>query len=78
MLEEPQSSPSRWMRVQQAVQYAGVSKHFIKELLRKREIRTIKAGKHFLIDVLDLDKYFEKLQEQQHASSGNGEVGAGG
>jgi excisionase family DNA binding protein len=63
-------SQSRWLRIEQAAKYASVSVHFVKQLVRKREIVPIKAGKYFLIDRLDLDKYLEGLKVQQ--GNGNG------
>jgi hypothetical protein len=39
--------------VEQAAKWAGVSVHFLKELVRKRKNR------------IDLDRYLEKLHEQQ-------------
>jgi excisionase family DNA binding protein len=61
---------SRWLRLEQAAHYASVSKHFVKQLLRKRELIPIKAGKYFLIDRLDLDKYLERLKVEQGSRAG--------
>lgn len=72
MLELDRSQ--RWMRVQEAANYARVSVRFIKELLRTRKLKRIKAGRYIVLDRLALDNYLEKLAEQQGASNGDGDV----
>jgi hypothetical protein len=64
---------ARWLRAEQGAKWAGLSVHFLKELVRKRKITPLKAIKYFLIDRLELDWYLEKLYEQHrhNASSAN-------
>jgi excisionase family DNA binding protein len=67
--------PERWLRVEDAAKYANVSVHYLRGLLRKRELPPLRAGKHFLVDCLDLDRYFEKLKAQRQArSNGDGHL----
>ena len=69
MLEEFEA---RWLRVEDAAKYARVSVHYVRGLLRKRELPPVRTGKHSIIDRLDLDAFLEKLKQEQHAS-GNGD-----
>lgn len=58
----------RWLRIEEAAEYAGVTVFFMRELIRKRVIAPIPMGKRFLVDRLDLDAYIESLK----GGNGNG------
>ncbi len=57
--------PARWLRIQEAADYAGVTIFFMRELIRNREIRPMKIGKRFIIDLRDVDRYIERLKTGQ-------------
>lgn len=52
----------RWLRIEEAAEYAGVTLFFMRELIRKRVLVPIPMGKRFLIDRLDLDAYIESVK----------------
>ena len=50
----------RWLRIEQAAEYIGVTPTFMKTLLRRREVPYAKAGRRYVIDRRNLDAYLER------------------
>ena len=53
----------RWLRIEQAAEYIGVTPTFMKTLLRRREVPHATAGRRYVIDRRDLDAYLEGLKQ---------------
>jgi len=54
-----QSVNSRWLTIPQAAVYASVSIKFIRTLIWSRDLKYTKAGKRFIIDRQELDRWLE-------------------
>jgi excisionase family DNA binding protein len=52
----------RMLTIPQAAAYVGASVKFIRSLIWKRELRYIKAGKRFVIDRAELDRWLDANQ----------------
>ena len=53
----------RWLRMEQAAEYIGVTPTFMKTLIRKGEVAYAVAGRRYLIDRRDLDAFLERRRQ---------------
>ena len=53
----------RLLTVQEAATYLSTTVPFIRTLIYRRELPYVKAGKRFVIDIVDLDKWIENTKQ---------------
>jgi excisionase family DNA binding protein len=53
----------RLLTIQEAATYLATTVPFIRTLIYRRELPYVKAGKRFVIDMVDLDKWVEKTKQ---------------
>jgi excisionase family DNA binding protein len=58
----PENNP-RAFTVQGAAAYLSTSVKFIRQLIWKRELKYVKAGKRFIIDRNELDRWLNQSQK---------------
>jgi excisionase family DNA binding protein len=62
--------PPRLISVKEAAVYLSTTVPFIRTLIYRRELPFLKAGKKYVIDLVDLDKWVDRHrvpEEQGHA-----------
>ncbi len=67
MPPSPRKLPVRWMRVEEAAEYAHCSVTFIWTLIHDGAIKPVRPGKRYVIDRYDLDAHLEKMKREQNA-----------
>lgn len=59
----------RWLSVQAAAQYLSVTVFTVRDAAWRGELAYIKAGKRWVFDRLDLDKFMESRKRKEPAFS---------
>jgi excisionase family DNA binding protein len=54
----------RFLRVEDAAQYLATTRWNISEAIRRGAIPFVVQGKHYVLDVKDLDRYAERLKTE--------------
>ncbi len=61
----PISTPTRWLRVNQAVEEFNVTEFWLRTQIRTGVLIPVLAGKRHLLDRLQVESLFEKLQQEE-------------